>query len=160
MSRIAASCPHASVRAGKLHFWHAAAGHHRAHAAHHFGHAAGDEVLRRIAGVLRANLRHNDLAARIGGEEFVILLPETQLADAAQHAERLRKAIAGLRIPVEQSMLSVTVSIGVAALDTGELSPEPMLMRADSGLYRAKQDGRNRVQVTWNAAVGDSRVSR
>lgn len=126
----------------------------------HFGHAAGDEVLRRIAGVLRANLRHNDLAARIGGEEFVILLPETQLADAAQHAERLRKAIAGLRIPFEQSMLSVTVSIGVAALDTGELSPEPMLMRADSGLYRAKQDGRNRVQVTWNAAVGERLVSR
>ena len=110
--------------------------------------------------MLRANLRHNDLAARIGGEEFVVLLPETQLEDAAQHAERLRKTIAGLRIPVAQSTLSVTVSIGVAALDTGELSPEPMLMRADSGLYRAKQDGRNRVQVTWNAAVGERLVSR
>jgi len=57
-------------------------------------------------------------------------------------------------------MLSVTVSIGVAALDTGELSPEPMLMRADSGLYRAKQDGRNRVQVTWKCGVGERLVSR
>ena len=122
----------------------------------HFGHAAGDEVLRRLADVLRANLRHNDLAARIGGEEFVILLPETQLEDAAQHAERLRMAIAELRIPFEQSTLNITVSIGVAALDHGELSPEPMLMRADSGLYRAKQDGRNRVQVTWGGEVGGS----
>lgn len=126
----------------------------------HFGHAAGDEVLRRIAGVLRANLRHNDLAARIGGEEFVVLLPETQLEDAAQHAERLRNAIAGLRIPFEQSTLSVTVSLGVAALHAGELSPEPMLMRADSGLYRAKQSGRNRVQVAGSAEVGDSLRSR
>ena len=120
----------------------------------HFGHAAGDEVLRQLAGVLRVNLRHNDLAARIGGEEFVVLLPETKLEDAAQHAERLRMAIGALRIPFEQSTLNVTVSIGVGALDSGELSPEPMLMRADSALYRAKQDGRNRVQVAWGAEVG------
>ncbi|MFT3848846.1 MAG: diguanylate cyclase [Propionivibrio sp.] len=122
----------------------------------HFGHAAGDEVLRQLAGVVRANLRHNDLAARIGGEEFVVLLPETRLTDAAQHAERLRAAIAALRIPFAQSMISVTVSIGVAALDSGELSPEPMLMRADSALYGAKQDGRNRLQVAWGDEVGGS----
>ena len=122
----------------------------------HFGHATGDEVLRRLAGVLRANLRHNDVAARIGGEEFVVLLPETQLEDAALHAERLRMAIAGLRIPFDQTTISVTVSIGVAALDTGEFSAEPMLIRADSGLYRAKQDGRNRVQVAWGGEIGGS----
>lgn len=123
----------------------------------HFGHAAGDEVLRKLASVLRANLRHNDLAARIGGEEFVVLLPETQLEDAAQHAERLRMAIAALRFPFDQSEHSITVSIGVAALDAGELSPDPMLMRADRGLYRAKADGRNRVRVAWGGEVGGSR---
>ena len=122
----------------------------------HFGHAAGDEVLRKLADVLRANLRHNDLAARIGGEEFVVLLPETRLEAAAQHAERLRMAIAALRFPFDQSAHSITVSIGVAALDIGELSPDPMLMRADSGLYRAKDDGRNRVQVAWSGEVGGS----
>ena len=122
----------------------------------HFGHAAGDEVLRKLADVLRANLRHNDLAARIGGEEFVVLLPETRLEAAAQHAERLRMAIAALRFPFDQAMHSITVSIGVAALDIGELSPDPMLMRADSGLYRAKDDGRNRVQVAWSGEVGGS----
>lgn len=122
----------------------------------HFGHAAGDEVLRKLASVLRDNLRHNDLAARIGGEEFVVLLPETQLEDAAQHAERLRMAIAALRFPFDQSEHRMTVSIGVAALDTGELSPDPMLMRADRGLYRAKADGRNRVRVAWGGEVGGS----
>lgn len=122
----------------------------------HFGHAAGDEVLRKLADVLRANLRHNDLAARIGGEEFVVLLPETRLEAAAQHAERLRMAIAALRFPFDQAMHSITVSIGVAALDIGELSPDPMLMRADNGLYRAKDDGRNRVQVSWSGEVGGS----
>ena len=122
----------------------------------HFGHAAGDEVLRKLADVLRANLRHNDLAARIGGEEFVVLLPETRLEAAAQHAERLRMAIAALRFPFDQSAHSITVSIGVAALDIGELSPDPMLMRADNGLYRAKDDGRNRVQVSWSGEVGGS----
>lgn len=65
-------------------------------------------------------------------------------------------AIAALRFPFDQSAHSITVSIGVAALDIGELSPDPMLMRADNGLYRAKDDGRNRVQVSWSGEVGGS----
>lgn len=121
-----------------------------------FGHAAGDQVLRELANVLRANLRHNDLAARIGGEEFVVLLPETRLEDAAQHAERLRMAISALRFSFDQATLGITVSIGVAALDSEELSPDPLLMRADNGLYQAKQDGRNRVQVAWGSELGRS----
>jgi diguanylate cyclase (GGDEF)-like protein len=121
-----------------------------------FGHAAGDGVLKAFADTLRANLRHNDLAARIGGEEFVILLPETGIDDAMLHAERTRRAVEASAIPFARETLRVTVSIGVATLDAGEMSADAMLMRADSGLYRAKQGGRNRVQVDWGAQANHS----
>ncbi len=114
-----------------------------------FGHAAGDSVLKAFADVLRSNLRRNDLAARIGGEEFVVLLPETGIDDAMLHAERMRQAIESSRIQFGNQTLAITVSIGVAGLDPGELSPEPMLLRADGGLYHAKQSGRNGLQVNW-----------
>ena len=121
-----------------------------------YGHAAGDDVLQRLAAVLRNNLRHNDMAARIGGEEFVILLPETQLEDAALQAERMRSAVEEIRLPYGPEDQRLTVSIGVAALSIGELSPEPMLTRADSALYKAKASGRNRVEVFWGGQVTGS----
>ena len=110
-----------------------------------FGHAAGDAVLQRIAGVLMEHLRMIDISARLGGEEFGILLPNTRLAEAVVLAERIRKTIEkDLRIFQGQTM-GVTVSIGAA-----EYSPEipdldVALRKADDALYRAKNQGRNKV---------------
>ena len=110
-----------------------------------FGHVAGDQVIKELADTLRANLRHNDLAARIGGEEFAILLPETDIQDAAHYAERLRRAVESHVFHVGEDTLQITISIGVSGLSADETSVEPALMRADSSLYLAKQEGRNRV---------------
>ena len=111
-----------------------------------FGHAAGDSVIRAIADILRDNLRHTDLAARIGGEEFAILLPETDIVAAGHHAERLRQSIAlhdfGDGLP------GITVSIGLSCVGFDESTIEPALLRADDALYRAKQSGRNRVCIS------------
>ena len=112
-----------------------------------YGHVAGDRVLIALAEILRANLRHSDVAARIGGEEFAILLPETSLDDALAHAERIRQSATRLSVMNGTVSLSLTVSIGVAELGAGDSSIESVLMRADSCLYRAKQEGRNRVCV-------------
>ena len=111
-----------------------------------FGHLAGDQVLKSVADLLRANLRHNDLAARIGGEEFAILLPETGIEDAVLHAERLRRAIQSSVFPFGAENLNISVSIGVSELAEGEWTLEGVLMRADNSLYQAKQDGRNLVR--------------
>lgn len=121
-----------------------------------FGHAAGDDVLRTFSKTIRSNLRHNDFAARIGGEEFVILLPETGIEDARHHAERLRRAVESNAIPFGEEPFAITVSIGVAGLDAGEFSPDPMLMRADNSLYQAKKNGRNQVQAAMGGQVGNS----
>lgn len=110
-----------------------------------YGHVAGDRVLVALAAILRANLRHSDVAARLGGEEFAILLPETTIDDAFVHAERIRQGVAALSIAHGSDRLTVTVSIGVAAMAGGDNSIEPALMRADNCLYRAKEDGRNRI---------------
>lgn len=111
-----------------------------------FGHIAGDNVLRAIADVLRANLRRNDLAARIGGEEFAVLLPETDVDAAECHAERLRQAIASYRFGAD--LPDITVSVGVSCLETGETTIEAVLLRADKALYRAKMAGRDRVSTS------------
>lgn len=105
------------------------------------GHQLGDTVLREVAQCCRASLRASDLAARIGGEEFALLLPATDLAQARQLAERLRQDIATLQLPA-----AVTVSIGCAEL-TPEMphSVDALLARADEALYAAKDAGRNRV---------------
>jgi diguanylate cyclase (GGDEF)-like protein len=111
-----------------------------------FGHAAGDHVLRFIGEILTSALRPMDVAARFGGEEFVILLPDTALAGAVIAAERLKTAIAKAPITFDDRVLNgVTASIGVAAL-VGHDGPEPWLRAADRALYRAKANGRNRVE--------------
>ncbi len=110
-----------------------------------YGHVAGDRVLMMLADILRANLRHNDIAARLGGEEFAVLLPETTVDDAFVHAERIRQSVAALSIPHGPDRLTLTVSIGIAGMEASDRSIEPVLMRADNSLYRAKEDGRNRV---------------
>ncbi|WP_437436411.1 diguanylate cyclase [Pseudomonas nitroreducens] len=107
-----------------------------------WGHDAGDEALRRVAGVLRDSSRSEDLACRSGGEEFVLLLPGTNLEAARSIAERIRETVAGTLIP---QVGKVTVSIGVAVGDRTSLSSDAVLKQADQRLYSAKQTGRNRV---------------
>jgi diguanylate cyclase (GGDEF)-like protein/PAS domain S-box-containing protein len=108
------------------------------------GHRAGDEVLRAIAGLMTRGLRGQDHIGRYGGEEFAVLLPETTLESAREVLERVRIAIADMRLNVEGKQLTITVSVGVVAVQTGE-PLENALARADAALYRAKGAGRNRV---------------
>ncbi|MDN3516269.1 GGDEF domain-containing protein [Aquisalimonas lutea] len=108
------------------------------------GHLQGDEVLRCVAATLQATLRAPDVVARWGGEEFIVLVPNTDGDGAAVLAERLREAIAVMDSPAER--LSVTASIGAAQWRPGESANE-LVGRADRALYRAKDDGRNRVVV-------------
>ncbi len=111
------------------------------------GHHAGDDVLREFALRIKRSIRGIDLACRYGGEEFVIVMPETDLAVAAMVAERLRRRIAADAFAIEQGARSipVTISVGIAALRAKDDSAAALLKRADDALYRAKRDGRNRV---------------
>jgi two-component system, cell cycle response regulator len=111
------------------------------------GHDAGDDVLRDFALRIKRSIRGIDLACRYGGEEFVIVMPETDMAVAAMVAERLRRRIAGEPFAIQQGTkaIPVTISIGIAALRGKEDTAATLLKRADQALYRAKRDGRNRV---------------
>jgi diguanylate cyclase (GGDEF)-like protein/PAS domain S-box-containing protein len=112
-----------------------------------FGHAAGDLVLRRVAAACREVLRSGDLVARLGGEEFAVLLDGADAVEAELVAERLREAIAGLDIAVRGRRMPVTASLGVALPAPGREDLEACLAAADRALYRAKRAGRNRVCV-------------
>jgi two-component system cell cycle response regulator len=111
------------------------------------GHDAGDDVLREFALRIRKAIRNIDLACRYGGEEFVIVMPETDMAVATMVAERLRRRIASEPFAIQQGTrnLDVTISIGIAALADAGDNAAAILKRADTALYRAKRDGRNRV---------------
>jgi two-component system cell cycle response regulator len=112
-----------------------------------YGHDAGDDVLREFAKRMRKNVRGIDLACRLGGEEFVVVMPETDLAVAYRVAERLRQNIAERLFTIEDGgrSIEVTISIGVATLEGPQDTGEALLKRADKALYSAKRDGRNRV---------------
>ncbi len=110
-----------------------------------YGHAAGDHVLIMLADVLRANLRQQDMAGRIGGEEFAVLLPDTDQSRGLAVAERLRAAVEEAEVRAGDHLLKVTVSIGCVEMRPGDLSVNTALERADLALYRAKEGGRNRV---------------
>ncbi len=111
------------------------------------GHDAGDDVLREFALRIKRSIRGIDLACRYGGEEFVVVMPETDMAVAAMVAERLRRRIAADAFAIQQGArtIPVTISIGIAALRGKEDDAAKLLKRADQALYRAKRDGRNRV---------------
>jgi two-component system cell cycle response regulator len=111
------------------------------------GHDAGDDVLREFATRLKKAIRGIDLACRYGGEEFVVVMPETDMAIAAIVAERIRRRIAGepFSIGSGAAALDVTISVGIAALSGVSDTPAAIIKRADQALYRAKRDGRNRV---------------
>jgi diguanylate cyclase (GGDEF)-like protein len=109
------------------------------------GHAAGDAVLRSLAGLLTHTFRQVDVAARIGGEEFAVLLPSTPLGAALGVAERLRKAVADAQVSFEGQTLRYTISAGVATMDDQVDAIGDLLKRADKALYAAKAAGRNLV---------------
>jgi two-component system cell cycle response regulator len=111
------------------------------------GHFVGDQVLIAMSRATENLLRGTDILGRWGGEEFVILMPETPLAGAAILAERLREVLARLAVDTTAGTLHFTVSAGVAARDATDADITDILQRADSALYAAKQHGRNRIQV-------------
>jgi diguanylate cyclase (GGDEF)-like protein len=113
-----------------------------------YGHATGDRVLQALATVCLATKRDADIAARLGGEEFALLLPETTAGAAAQFAERLRQQIRDCAPVVEGEKLPITVSIGIAASSQTTAGVQPLLSNSDQALYEAKRAGRNRV-VVW-----------
>jgi two-component system cell cycle response regulator len=112
-----------------------------------YGHDVGDDVLQEFAVRLASNVRAIDLPCRYGGEEFVVVMPDTKLEDAERIAERIRLHVAGspFRVKGGTELLTVTISIGVAATLGADDKPEALLKRADEGVYEAKALGRNKV---------------
>lgn len=108
------------------------------------GHDAGDEALRTFANVVRSGLRGQDSAGRLGGEEFMVVLPETGPEEALQVAERLRATVEDLAICLDKKIIRLTVSVGIASLQTCS-TVEELMKAADHALYAAKDAGRNRV---------------
>ena len=122
-----------------------------------YGHLAGDAVLVGVARILREHLRADDVAARFGGEEFALLLPDTPDEEAKAVAERIRAAVSAARFHVDTSSepISATVSIGVASFPAHAATSRELIYRADVAAYRAKAQGRNRVVVASDAAALD-----
>ena len=109
-----------------------------------YGHAAGDVVLAHFAMLASIGLRANDVFGRYGGEEFLLMLPDTDVKGAAAAAERIRARVEESACPAAAASCRVTVTIGVAGLAAGE-NVESLIARADKGLYAGKEAGRNRV---------------
>jgi diguanylate cyclase (GGDEF)-like protein len=109
------------------------------------GHLAGDEVLRNIAAIFRGCLRESDCVGRYGGEEFLIILPETVADDAWRIADRIRSRLAEEEFPSDSKPVKITISGGIATFPGNGRSPESLLKSADAALYQAKNHGRNRV---------------
>ncbi len=110
-----------------------------------FGHLVGDVVLKEVAGILKQKVREIDLVGRFGGEEFCILLPEANKADAYVVAERIRKAVEGYTIKAYDETLSITISMGISSFPEDSPGLEDLIENADTALYEAKRQGRNKV---------------
>lgn len=117
------------------------------------GHLAGDEVLRSVVRNLNGVLREADWVGRYGGEEFAVILPQTDLKGATVVAERLRAAVAAKPVTVGDIILNVTASLGVASWDAELTTHEQLIQRADQALYQSKAGGRNRVTVYSGSPV-------
>jgi diguanylate cyclase (GGDEF)-like protein len=118
-----------------------------------YGHLAGDRVLESLAHTIKQTVRAGDIPSRFGGEEFTILLPNTSRQTAWVVAERLRNAIASMKVPWEPPLPQVTISIGVVSFDKStNATAEEIIHRADEALYQSKENGRNRTSV-WGAGL-------
>jgi len=113
-----------------------------------YGHTTGDETLRSVAARLRELIRQPDMLGRYGGEEFLIVLPNSEAKAAAEQASRLCKDIRNTKIEANNYVLSVTVSVGIAQFNIGQENWEGLLNRADAALYQAKNNGRDRWAVS------------
>jgi diguanylate cyclase (GGDEF)-like protein len=116
-----------------------------------YGHLAGDAVLAAVGSRMKAVLRGSDLKCRYGGEEFLILLPDTPSSGARRVAETLRLEISDHQVGFNDERIPVTASFGVTSITPGEVDPLAVMARADAALYRAKQDGRNCVRLAGDA---------
>jgi len=125
-----------------------------------YGHLVGDECLVQVASALRHSVHHpEDVVCRYGGEEFVVILPDTCSDNAMLVAERVRRFIEGMDIALEQKVIRITVSVGVASLyPTSDDTPQDLLARCDEALYTAKREGRNRVRMAPGS--GEGRIER
>src|SRR5690606_37657721 len=112
-----------------------------------YGHDAGDDILKEFAARIRSTVRGADLACRYGGEEFVVVMPDTDAVAAGVIAERLRGLIEGQPFIVRSAGVSIyiTASLGIASNEAGAQTPEELMKQADKALYEAKNGGRNRV---------------
>ena len=120
------------------------------------GHLCGDAVLRGVGAVLKSTLRTSDIKSRYGGEEFLILLPETPIEGARHAADLLRDALSKLEVPWGPELIHVTGSFGVACARPGELDPAGLIGRADEALYRAKREGRDLVRVAADGPAAEA----
>lgn len=112
-----------------------------------YGHGAGDEVLRRTAGLLKDKLRSMDIVGRLGGEEFIILLPQTTIDQAAMIGNRILEALAATDIDTGAAIIRITATIGISQMIPSDPNFNAIIQRADEALYRGKETGRNRVEV-------------
>ena len=114
-----------------------------------FGHAAGDEVIRKLGNIIRNNFRKTDIIGRLGGDEFAVLLKNASIEEAEKSAKKLLKAIDKTKIVYEEEKIGVTISIGVATTSgTADNNIENILKQADAALYEAKTEGRNRIIIS------------
>ncbi|MFN7103828.1 MAG: GGDEF domain-containing protein, partial [Pseudorhizobium sp.] len=116
-----------------------------------YGHSAGDEVIRAVGTLISNEIRSTDRVARFGGEEFVVLLRETDEHLAATLADRLRRKISELRVASGDQKINFTASVGCAMSDESSRDVEDVIQRADKALYAAKSAGRNSVAVDRNS---------
>jgi diguanylate cyclase (GGDEF)-like protein len=110
-----------------------------------YGHDAGDEVIKSVANILLKNKRWPDIAGRLGGEEFALMLPETTLDGAVKAAERLRQLVANHVVGAAENRIAVTISVGASVCESGRHGLDEIIKQADMALYAAKRSGRNRV---------------
>jgi len=117
-----------------------------------YGHEAGNRLLRHLAAAIQAELRFTDIAARYGGDEFIVLLPETPAKGAMEVAERIRTRVAGTPLDHDSRRVVSSISIGIACYPEDGSTLDSLAAHADRALYAAKQDGRNR-SVKFRAAA-------
>ncbi|MCK4705201.1 MAG: GGDEF domain-containing protein, partial [Gammaproteobacteria bacterium] len=118
-----------------------------------YGHATGDEVLKAVASTLSQGVRDSDFAGRVGGEEFAVILQETNLTSAQGLIERLRAAVELTNIHIESQDISVTASFGIAQFEADNDDFDKLLSRADVALYQAKEGGRNQVIINEESST-------